>query len=106
MQCGALLLCIVVGERGVPPACRPEAGGPVRGWVRRLCAASPSWVGVAAVFASHCAMATGVAGDRLFPSTMTIEDTQNDDELALPTIALLKRGAEGDMPAGHDLGIA
>ena len=37
---------------------------------------------------------------------MTIEDTQNDDELALPTVALLRRGANGDMPAGRDLGVA
>ena len=54
---------------------------------------------------SSSAHATGVAGDRLFPSTLLIEDTQNDDELALPTVSWLRRGANGDTPAGRDLAI-
>src|SRR5437879_7968380 len=63
------------------------------------------WLGIAAAFSSGAAQATGVAGDRLFPSTLTIEDTQNDDELALPTVTLLRRGANGDTPAGRVFGI-
>ena len=51
------------------------------------------------------ANATGVAGERLFPSTLLIEDTQNDDELALPTVSWLRRGANEDQPAGRDLAI-
>ncbi len=47
--------------------------------------------------------ANGVAGDRLFPATLTIEDTQNDDELAFPAISYLKRGANGDMPPHREL---
>ena len=61
--------------------------------------------GLAAVLGGP-AQATGVAGDRLFPSTMLIEDTQNDDELALPTVAWLHRGANGDRAAGRDLGLS
>jgi hypothetical protein len=60
---------------------------------------------IAAAAGGRSAGATGIAGDRLFPSTLTVEDTQNDDELDLPTVALLRRGANGDMPAGRDLGI-
>src|SRR5262249_2699341 len=52
------------------------------------------------------ASATGVAGDRLFPATLLIEDTQNDDEIALPTVSYLRRGANGDTPAGRDLAIS
>jgi len=62
--------------------------------------------GVAAALASGPAGATGVAGDRLFPSTMLIEDTQNDDEMELPTVSWLHRGANGDRPAGRELAIS
>lgn len=55
--------------------------------------------------AGHPASANGIAGDRLFPSTMTVEDTHDDDEVALPTIFYLKRGANGETPAGRDLDI-
>lgn len=60
---------------------------------------------VAAVAGSGSARATGVSGDRLFPSTLLIEDTQNDDEIALPTISYLRRGANGDAPGGRELAI-
>jgi hypothetical protein len=49
------------------------------------------------------ALANGIAGDRMFPSTLVVEDTQNDDEISLPTVSWLHRGANGDMPAGGDL---
>jgi hypothetical protein len=62
-------------------------------------------VGLAIVCADGPAAATGVAGDRLFPSTLLVEDTQNDDELELPTAAWRRR-AGGDAPAGRELGIA
>jgi hypothetical protein len=62
-------------------------------------------IGLAVALGNGAALATGIAGDRLFPSTLTIEDTQNDDELALPTVTALWRGANGDTPAGRDLGI-
>ena len=51
------------------------------------------------------AAATGVAGDRLFPSTLLVEDTQNDDELELPTVSWLRRGANGETPSARELGI-
>jgi hypothetical protein len=63
-------------------------------------------LGIGAVVGGGSAGATGIAGDRLFPSTLTIEDTQNDDEVALPTVALLHRGGNGETPAGRDLGVA
>src|SRR5579872_5328723 len=62
-------------------------------------------IGLLALLIALPAHATGVAGDRLFPSTLLIEDTQNDDELALPTVSWLKRGANGDSPGGRDLAI-
>jgi hypothetical protein len=68
------------------------------GWAALAGAAAVGWAGPAA--------ATGVAGDRLFPSTLLIEDTQNDDEIALPTVSYLRRGANGDTPGGRDLGIS
>ena len=36
---------------------------------------------------------------------MTVEDTQNDDELDLPTVSGRRRGANGENPAGRDLGV-
>jgi hypothetical protein len=59
----------------------------------------------AVIGAGGSALATGVAGDRLFPSTLLIEDTQNDDELELPTVSWLRRGANGDAPAARELGV-
>lgn len=58
-----------------------------------------------AVAARIPAAANGIAGDRLFPSTLTVEDTQDDDEIALPTVSWLNRGADGDSQAGRDLDI-
>jgi hypothetical protein len=62
-------------------------------------------VGVGIAILARTAVANGIAGDRLFPSTLTVEDTEDDDEIALPTISWLDRGANGDSPAGHDLDI-
>lgn len=62
-------------------------------------------VGLGGAIAAAPALATGVAGDRLFPSTLLVEDTQNDDELELPTVSWLRRGANGDRPGSRDLGI-
>jgi len=61
--------------------------------------------GVAAILTGGPAQATGVAGDRLFPSTLLVEDTQNDDELELPTVSWLRQGANGETPAARALGI-
>src|SRR5512146_526878 len=58
------------------------------------------------VLCGVAARANGIAGDRIFPTTLLIDDTQNDDELSLPTIAWLRRGANGDVPAGRDLAIS
>jgi hypothetical protein len=60
----------------------------------------------ALAFAPEVGHAHGIAGDRLFPSTLLIEDPLNTDELALPTIARLNRGTNGDMPAGRDLSVS
>ena len=63
-------------------------------------------VGIGAALAGGPAFANGIAGDRLFPSTLTVEDTQNDDEVSLPMVFGLRRGANGDnMLAGRDLDI-
>jgi hypothetical protein len=62
-------------------------------------------VGVGILAWAEPATATGVAGDRLFPATLLIEDTQNDDEIALPTVSYLRRGTNGDTLGGRDLGI-
>jgi hypothetical protein len=59
-----------------------------------------------AVAFGRSALATGVAGDRLFPSTLLVEDTQNDDELELPTISLLPRRGEGGAPGGRETAVA
>lgn len=59
--------------------------------------------GAGALVAGRAAVANGIAGDRLFPSTLTVEDTEDDDEIALPTVSRLRRGANGDSPAGRDL---
>lgn len=61
--------------------------------------------GLGLAFAGTPAAATGVAGDRLFPSTLLVEDTQNDDELELPTMSWLRRGANGETPAARELAI-
>lgn len=61
--------------------------------------------GIGAALAGDPAFANGIAGDRLFPSTLTVEDTQNDDEVSLPMVFGLRRGANGDTPAGRDLDI-
>lgn len=53
--------------------------------------------------ASGPALANGIAGDRLFPSTLAVEDTQNDDEISLPTVSWLRGGASGDTAAGGGL---
>jgi hypothetical protein len=77
------------------------------GMGRNGCRASIAAFALAAVALPECAAhANGIAGDRVFPSTLTIDDTQNDDELSLPTIALLRRGANGDVPGGRDLAVA
>jgi hypothetical protein len=75
-------------------------------WARTFARAAVLPVIIAGVTAPGGASATGIAGDRIFPATLTIDDTQNDDELSLPTIALLRRGANGDSPGGSDLAIA
>lgn len=62
--------------------------------------------GIAALGWVEPASATGVAGDRLFPATLLIEDTQNDDEIALPTVSYLRRGTNGDAPGGRDFSIS
>lgn len=61
--------------------------------------------GIGALVAGRSVCANGIAGDRLFPSTLTVEDTQDDDEIALPTVSWLKRGVNGDNPAGRDLDV-
>lgn len=73
--------------------------------MRRVGSALALLAGIGATIAGGPALANGIAGDRLFPSTLTVEDTQNDDEVSLPTVFGLRRGANGDNRAGHDLDI-
>lgn len=61
--------------------------------------------GVGAAIVGRTAVANGIAGDRLFPSTLTVEDTEDDDEIALPTVSWFNQGANGGTPAGRDLNI-
>jgi hypothetical protein len=66
----------------------------------------PLVLALLAVFCGDPARATGVAGDRLFPSTLLVEDTQNDDELELPTGSWLRRSVNSEAPAARQLGAA
>jgi hypothetical protein len=59
----------------------------------------------AALLAPAASQAHGIAGDRVFPSTLIVEDPVNTDELALPTVARVNRAANGDTPAARDLDI-
>lgn len=59
--------------------------------------------GIGAAIVGRSALGNGIAGDRLFPSTLTVEDTQDDDEIALPTISWFHRAADGDGLAGRAL---
>jgi hypothetical protein len=75
--------------------------------IGRVRAAAALWLGVAAAVAAPggAAMANGIAGDRMFPTTLIVEDTQNDDEISLPTVSWLHRGGNGDHRAGRELRI-
>jgi hypothetical protein len=73
--------------------------------VRRFGKTMALLAGIGAAAVGRTVLANGIAGDRLFPSTLTVEDTEDDDEIALPTISWLRRGANGDSPAGRDLDI-
>ena len=53
---------------------------------------------VAATLASS-ASAHGIAGKRLFPTTLTIDDPAVADEVSLPTVQHTHMGASDDGPA-------
>jgi hypothetical protein len=46
--------------------------------------------------ASGVAQAHGIAGDRVFPATLTIDDPAVGDELSLPTFSTIHNGAAAD----------
>src|SRR5258706_1918340 len=48
------------------------------------------------------AAAHGIAGDRLFPSTLTVEDVLNADELIIPTVSRFKHPTRDRDPAATD----
>ena len=79
--------------------------GRAREWAKRWRGIVVLLVGIATILTNAPAAATGVAGGRLFPSTLLVEDTQNDDELELPTVSWLRRGANGETPAARQLAI-
>jgi hypothetical protein len=47
------------------------------------------------------AAAHGMAGQRFFPSTLTIDDPFVADELSLPTFLHIKQPGDGEVPAGQ-----
>jgi hypothetical protein len=57
------------------------------------------------LIATH-AFAHGVAGKRVFPATLTIDDPAVSDELALPTIQYQRHGASDDDGALHQTDIS
>lgn len=50
--------------------------------------------------------AHGFAGKRFFPATLAVDDPFVADELSLPTVASIKRPAEGDVPAFKELSLS
>lgn len=46
------------------------------------------WIAISASLPT-CALAHGIAGNRFFPATLTIDDPAVADELSLPTVSLL-----------------
>ncbi|MBI1774062.1 MAG: hypothetical protein HYR63_01820 [Proteobacteria bacterium] len=51
------------------------------------------------------ASAHGIAGKRVFPTTLTIDDPAVSDEASLPTITHVRHGATGDDPANRQTDI-
>lgn len=52
------------------------------------------------------AFAHGIAGDRVFPVTLTIDDPAVADEASFPTFTWQHRGTTDDGPAGNDYGVS
>jgi hypothetical protein len=52
-------------------------------------------------FVPALAAAHGMAGQRFFPSTLTIDDPFVADELSLPTFLHIKQPGDGEVPAGQ-----
>lgn len=50
--------------------------------------------------------AHGLAGKRFFPATLAVDDPFVADELSLPTVAFIRRPAEGDAPAFKELSLS
>src|SRR5260370_16013718 len=59
---------------------------------------------VAPLYASEAA-AHGVAGKRVFPTTLTIDDPAVADEASLPTIQSQRHGASDSSPASRETDI-
>jgi hypothetical protein len=59
-------------------------------------AAALAWAGLAIPLAAH---AHGIAGDRIFPTTLTIDDPAVSDELSAPTFVYQPQGASAGAPA-------
>lgn len=72
----------------------------------------PSGLPVAAALAAALTVlaapagAHGIVGSRFFPATLAVEDPFVADELALPTIASLRRAATGEAPSTRETEIS
>jgi hypothetical protein len=71
--------------------------------MRRRClvAAAAGVLLISATCQIASAAARGRAGERVFPSTITIDDPFVSDELALPTVVHIKQPGEGNAPPGQ-----
>jgi hypothetical protein len=72
--------------------------------MKPLACANVAIVAAAIVLASAApaARAHGIAGSRFFPATLATDDLFVLDELALPTIATIRRGATGEAPTTRE----
>ncbi len=55
--------------------------------------------------AATAASAHGIAGKRVFPTTLTIDDPAVSDEASLPTVIHVRHGATNDAPANRETDI-
>src|SRR5271155_4727065 len=69
---------------------------------RRFKNAAATLVCAAGVATAQAAFAHGVAGDRIFPATLLIDDPAVGDELSFPTLAYQPDGPTGNYNYGFE----
>src|SRR3712207_1494703 len=68
----------------------------------RVLAVAAAAVAYLAAMLPDAAQAHGVVGNRFFPATIAVEDPFVVDELAVPTISSIRRGATGEDPSTRE----